>query len=105
MRKTIGFAAVAVLLLSQATHLVFAQRGATPPPAPELLFQMGLQNTTRLPMAQESLTTPNLELQHYGDGKNIVVATGAAEYLPRLFNGLCKGPCGLTFRDKNNYFD
>ena len=105
MRKTIGIAAVAALLLSLRPGGTYAQRGAAPPPAPELLFRMGLQNTTRLPIVQDLITTPNLELQHYGDGQNIVVAVGSAEYLPRLFNGLCKGPCGLTFRDKNNYFD
>jgi hypothetical protein len=80
-------------------------RGAGPPPAPELLFRMTLQNETRLPLTQNSVTTPNVDLQLYGDGKNVVVATGTGPQLPRLFFGLCKGPCGFTLRDRNNYFD
>lgn len=79
-------------------------RGAAPP-APELLFRMTLQNQTRLPLTQDSVTTPNVDLQLYGDGKNIIVATGAGPQLPRLFFGLCQGPCGFTLRDRNSYFD
>ena len=66
---------------------------------------MTLQNQTRLPLTQSSVTTPNVDVQLYGDGRNIIVATGAGANLPRLFFGLCKGPCGFTLRDKNNYFD
>jgi hypothetical protein len=74
-------------------------------PPPELLFRMALQNTTRQPIVQSSILTPRLELQYYGDGRNILVAIGTAEYLPRAFNGLCERPCGLAFRDPDNYFD
>jgi hypothetical protein len=66
---------------------------------------MTLQNEMRLPLSQSTVTTPNVDLQLYGDGKNIIVATGTAAQLPRLFFGLCKGPCGFTLRDRNNYFD
>ena len=66
---------------------------------------MTLQNTTRLPLSQRSVTTPNVDLQLYGDGGNIIVATGNGPNLPRLFFGLCKGPCGFTLRDRNNQFD
>jgi hypothetical protein len=75
------------------------------PAAPELLFRMTLQNDMRLPLTQSSITTPNVDLQLYGDGRNIIVATGPGPQLPRLFFGLCKGPCGFTLRDRNNYFD
>ena len=53
----------------------------------------------------DSITTPNVDLQLYGDGKNIVAAVGKGDYWPRLFFGLCDRPCGFTLRDKNNYFD
>jgi hypothetical protein len=66
---------------------------------------MTLQNDMRAPLTQSAVTTPNVDLQLYGDGKNIIVATGAGPQLPRLFFGLCKGPCGFTLRDKNSYFD
>ena len=75
-------------------------------PAPtELLFRMPLENTTRLPMVAGVLTDANLELQTYGDGKNIVVSIGKAATDPHTFDGLCERPCGMTFRDKRHYFD
>ena len=101
MRKTQSVAAIAALLLFAGARWVSAQQ----PPAPALLFSMTLENDTRLPLAQSTVTTPNVDLQPYGDGRNIVVATGQGPRLPRLFFGLCKGPCGFTLRDRNNYFD
>src|SRR5579863_4185312 len=114
MRKIIGIAAVAVLALSVGAGWTYAQQAGAPapaaaraavPPRPELLFRMTLENETRLPLSQETLTTPNAELHLYGDGKDILVAVGKGPYAPRTFNGLCDRPCGLTLRDKNNYFD
>ena len=83
-----------------------AGRGAVQaPPAPVQLFNMTLQNDTRLPLTQNSITTPSVDLQLYGDGKNIIVATGKGANFPRIFFGLCEKPCGFTLRDRNNYFD
>jgi hypothetical protein len=70
-----------------------------------LLFKLPLENTTRLPVSADVVTDPNLELQTYGDGKNIVVSIGKAATDPHTFDGLCERPCGMTFRDKRNYFD
>ena len=116
MKKTIT--AVAVLLLLLSAGWTYAQqatpeapghapgRGAGNPSAlPELLFRMALENTTREPVATDVLMNPNLRLQTYGDGKNILVAIGKNENDPHLFDGLCDRPCGLTLQDKNNYFD
>ncbi len=119
VRKTPGIAATAVMLLSLGASGTFAQqrgvpavpatpaapaaRGAVQPP--QLLFNMTVENQTRLPLTQNSVTTPNVDLQLYGDGKNIIVAVGTGANFPRLFFGLCKGPCGFTLRDRNNYFD
>lgn len=66
---------------------------------------MTLQNQNRVPLTQAAVTTPNVDLQLYGDGANIIVATGTGPNLPRLFFGLCKGPCGFTLRDRNSAFD
>ena len=79
-------------------------RGAVQP-APVLLLNMTLENQTRLPLTQTTITTPRAELHLYGDGKNIVVATGTGPQFPRLFFGLCTGPCGFTLRDTENSFD
>jgi hypothetical protein len=116
IRKTVGIAAIAVASLSLGTGWTSAQQaGAAPPPAargavqpppvPVLLLNLTLQNQARLPLSQSTVTTPNVELQLYGDGKNIVVATGAGPQFPRLFFGLCTGPCGFTLRDTTNSFD
>ena len=66
-------------------------------PAPvELLFKMPLENTTRLPVVAGVVTDPNLELQTYGDGKNIVVAVGNGANFPRTFFGLCAPHLGQS---------
>ena len=69
------------------------------------LLTLTLQNQSRVALTQSAVATPNVDLQLYGDGKNIVVATGNGPQLPRLFFGLCTGPCGFTLRDKQHAFD
>ena len=108
IRKTLCIAAIGVMSMSLQARSTYGQqaRGAVqPPPVPQLLFNMTLQNETRLPLTQSSITTPNVDLQLYGDGKNIIVAVGKGANLPRAFFGLCRNPCGFTLRDRNNYFD
>ena len=106
MRKLRAFAMFVPAFLALIASAHAQQRGAPQPPAvPELLFNMTLQNETRLPLAQDSVTAPNVDLHLYGDGKNIIVATGKGMNFPRLFFGLCEKPCGFTLRDRNNYFD
>src|SRR5262245_51100035 len=111
-KKTPCIVVIAIMSLSLGAGWTYAQqgrgappagRGAAPaPPSPELLFGMTLQNDTRLPLAQNSITTPNVDLQLYGDGRNIVVAVGKGANFPRTFFGLCEKPCGFTLRDRNN---
>lgn len=105
MRTTLGLAIVALLTLLGEGGACAQQAAAQPPPVPELLFSMKLQNDARAPLTQSSVATPNVDLALLGDGENIIVATGAGPRLPRLFFGLCKGPCGFTLRDRSNYFD
>lgn len=116
MRKTPGVAAIAIMSWSLGAGWTCAQqagaappaagRGAVQPPAPpQLLFSLALRNDTRLPLTQNSIATPNVDVQLYGDGKNIIVAVGKGANLPRTFFGLCEKPCGFTLRDRNNYFD
>jgi hypothetical protein len=115
MPKTLVLAAIAAVLSSSALTGASTQQRELPAAvrpaasqvaaAPVLLLRLMLQNDTRLPLTQSAVTTPGVDLQHYGDGRNIVVATGTGPNLPRLFFGLCKGPCGFTLRDRSNYFD
>jgi hypothetical protein len=93
-------------MIAAIALLSYPQRGApAQPPAPQLLFNMTLQNETRLPLSQSSITTPNMDVQLYGDGKNIIVAVGRGANFPRAFFGLCEKPCGFTLRDRKDYFD
>jgi hypothetical protein len=97
---------IIIVAVSLKAVSVYAQRNAPQPPAsPELLFNMTLQNETRLPLGQDSITTPDMDIHLYGDGKNILVAVGKGANFPRTFFGLCEKPCGFTLRDRNNYFD
>lgn len=105
MNKTAFTAVVTALLSSLGAGWTYAQPAAAPPAAPQLLLSMKLTNEARSALTQAALATPNVDLQLLGDGKNIVVATGSGPNLPRLFFGLCTGPCGFTLRDRNNYFD
>lgn len=108
MSKTAVVAAILVLSLSLGAGWMYAQQPALafrPAGPPELLFRMTLENTTRQALAPDAIANPNLKLQYYGDGQNILVAIGRSQYDPHLFDGLCEKPCGLTLQDKNNYFD
>ena len=93
------------LMLSALAHVAVAQPAAAPvkPLPPELLFRMTLDNSMRRPLGPGVVTNQNLELQTYGEGA--LVSIGNAENDPHTFNGLCERPCGMTLRDKNNYFD
>ena len=92
-RTALGIAAIAVM------------QAVARPAAPVKLFELALQNQARAPLTQNAVTTPDVDVHLYGDGKNIVVATGPGPQLPRLFFGLCTGPCGFTLRDKDHAFD
>jgi hypothetical protein len=108
-----GILKIALITLSLVGGHAYAQNApahagappADPPPRPQLLFNMTLENETRLPLSQDTVTTPDVDLQLYGDGKDIIVAVGKGPYAPHTFNGLCDRPCGMTLRDRNNYFD
>ena len=104
MRGTIAIAAVTALTFAVKAE-PFGQGRGPVPRIPELLFQLALKNDARQALTQTSVTTPNVDLQTYGDGSNIVLATGNGPQLPRLFFGLCQKPCGFTLRDRNSIYD
>ena len=117
MRKTPCMAAIAAALFSLTASSPYAGQAGTAaapaagrgavqsPAAPIRLISLTLQNKMRLPLTQDSITTPDVDLQLYGDGRNIIVATGNGANFPRTFFGLCKGPCGFSLRDRSYYFD
>jgi hypothetical protein len=104
MRWPLAIATITLLSFSLQAGPITQGRGPAPR-IPELVFQLALKNDSRQALAQSSVTTPNADLHTYGDGSNIVVATGGGPQLPRLFFGLCQGPCGFTLRDRNSTYD
>jgi len=113
--KKLSIMAIAVLLMSLGADQSGAQKAGEPalvpaptvqpPPPPELLFRMSMENDHRAALSQVALTTPNVDLHLYGDGKDIIIAVGNAPDDPHTLTGLCEGPCGFTLSDRNNYFD
>ena len=115
MRRTILCVVAALALWSTVRPSTYAAQPAAPQPArgggaagpaaPTLQLAQTLRNDARQPQTPQTIATPDVDLQLYGDGKNIVVATGAGPQLPRLFFGLCTGPCGFALRHKDVFFD
>jgi hypothetical protein len=85
-----------------------AKQAKAPPPRPDALVFRELwkaPTNEHVPVSQASLRSPNLELHLYGgDAKTMdtVAENGGPLH---VWNGNCSTPCGLTFRDKNNYID
>jgi hypothetical protein len=71
------------------------------------------------PISQDSVSNPNLDLKLYGDQPRSSHSNGhegdggiwdnkrpsPLDDPAHTFTGTCKKPCGLAFRDKNNYVD
>ena len=91
--------------MASALCLVARMGLAQPSAAPERLFDLQLSNEARSALTAASVLSPNLELALLGDGRNIIVATGNGPQSPRLFFGLCKGPCGFMLSDRTRRFD
>jgi len=89
-----------------------ATAGARPAPGkgghPPLFFSEAWNHPQKeqVPLTQEHVSNPNLELKLYGKGIEITGANDGGEDNPvRLFMGTCATQCGAMFRDKNNYVD
>jgi hypothetical protein len=81
---------------------------------PQLFFkeEWNHSGTPEHPISQSSVANPNLELKLYGDQPKPDPNFGGiwenkrfANDPAHTFTGTCRTPCGLTFRDKNNYAD
>src|SRR5712692_8572011 len=83
---------------------------------PPLFFREAWKHTgvPEHPISQDSVSNANLELKLYGDLLKPDPDFGGILDNKRpqplddpahTFTGTCRKPCGLTFRDKNNYVD
>jgi hypothetical protein len=85
--------------------------GANRPPAP-LFFRVDWQPVqglpTEHPVDQRAVSNANLELKLYGPSGKDIQENGVLDSTSNplhVWTGLCAQPCGLAFRDKNNYVD
>ena len=114
------------LLLLASLSTVRAQQARPAPDSPEnhrppLFFREAWNHTgiAEHPLSQESVASPNLQLVFYGekpasshpnghDGDGGIWDNKRPQPLDdpsHTFTGTCNRPCGLTFRDRNNYVD
>lgn len=56
----------------------------------------------QVPVTQGNVTDPNVVLQHYGAGKQLVTANGDPS---SVWSGECEDPFAITFRRKDAYLD
>lgn len=64
--------------------------------------------TGQVPIVQENIADPNLELKEYGAAAKEFLTSGTpgSESTPfTAWSGACTGPFAITFRQKNNYVD
>ena len=82
------------------------KKAAEPAPRPDSLAfrEMWKAPNVHTSLSQNSVGNPDLELRLYGAGKamDTVAENGGPLH---VWTGNCFSPCGLTFKDKNNYVD
>jgi hypothetical protein len=64
--------------------------------------------TAQVPVVQENIADPNVQLKEYGPGAKELLTSGTpgSETTPfTVWSGACTGPFAITFRMKNNYVD
>ena len=80
-------------------------RGPAPQPPPPLFFKETWKDMPgNVPVTQDFVLSPNLQLNLYGTGKEDFGVTSEGG-VPHIWTGLCATSCALTLSDKNNYVD
>lgn len=79
-------------------------RGLAPKPAP-LFFKAEWKDVSgNVPMTQDFVLNPSLQLHMYGTGKEELHVTNEGN-VPHIWTGLCATSCALTISDKENLVD
>ncbi len=99
---TLRIASVFIAGIIFAT-VVQAQAPVRQPPEPLPLFLKETWKVTpaAVPLTQELVTNPELELAVYGKAPEVNSEGGT----PHVWTGLCSPACAITLKDKNNYVD
>jgi hypothetical protein len=102
IRLTLGFAAFVTISLSAYAQQPQAAAGARQAPQPiPLFFRETWKDSTNVPVTQEYVANPDLQLKVYGKDVNV---TGEGN-LPHIWTGLCTPSCAVAFRHKDSYAD
>jgi hypothetical protein len=83
-------------------------RGSSAPPVFRVEWVRPPSQTGQVPIVQENIADPNLELKEYGVAAKEFLTSGTpgSESTPfTAWSGACTGPFAITFRQKNNYVD
>jgi hypothetical protein len=81
-----------------------AQAPAPQPPAP-LFFKETWKNAPgNVPVTQEFVTNPDLQLNIYGASKDDFGVTSEGD-MPHIWTGLCASSCALTLSNKDSFVD
>jgi hypothetical protein len=100
-----------VILLSMAAS-AFAQepgargggRGQAPQPPPLFFKEAWKEGPGNVPLTQEGVVSPELQLTKYGTGKEDFGITSEGN-MPHIWTGLCATACALTLSKKDSYVD
>ena len=100
-----------LILLCTATS-AFAQqpgapaggRGQAPQPTPLFFRETWKEAPGNVPVTQDFVVNPDLQLNIYGAGKEDFGVTSEGN-VPHIWTGLCASSCALTLSHKNSYVD
>ena len=86
----------------------FAQQAAPParrPPQPiPLFFRESWKDTAAIPVTQEGVTNPDLELKLYGAAKDDLSVNNEGG-IPHVWTGLCPAGCAVVLKHKESFAD
>ena len=97
--------ALCALLL--ATTAFAQQPPAAPakPQRPTLLFREEWKQTLEVPLTQEFVSNPDLELKLYGPSAAEMRVTSEGASPPHTFSGMCPQTCAVALRYKGGFAD
>jgi hypothetical protein len=85
-----------------------AARASSAPPIFKVEWVRPASQTAQVPVVQENIADPNLQLKEYGPAAKELLTSGTpgSETTPfTVWSGACTGPFAITFRMKNSYVD
>lgn len=83
-------------------------RASSAPPVFKVEWVKPANQTGQVPVVQENISDPNLQLKEYGPAAKELLTSGTpgSETTPfTVWSGACTGPFAITFRMKNSYVD